>query len=261
MSDYASVTFELADDVATIRLAQPDRGNPFDLTLCSEFSSAAERCDDPQVRAVLIEAEGRFFSVGGDLALLTPSRDEMERYIRAAPIALHPGVSRLARIDAPVVVAIDGLAAGVGVSIVAGADVVVAGPGAQFYAAYGGIGLGADGGGTYYLPRRVGAGRARSFYLRNQKWPAQQAHDWGLVDILVEGDPTAVAREVAQELAAGPTRAHGGIKRLMAGAFDTPLAAHLDEEARTILETARTDDAWEAINAVAAKERPLFRGR
>lgn len=259
MSDYASLTFELADGVATIRLSQPDRGNPFDLTLCSEFSAAAERCDDPQVRAVLIEAEGRFFSVGGDLALLTPSREEMERYIRAAPAALHPGVSRLASIDAPVVVAVDGLAAGVGVSIVAGADVVIGGPGAQFYAAYGGIGLGIDGGASFYMPRRVGVGRARSFYFGNEKWSAEQAHEWGLIDVLVE-DPGTVARERAAELAAGPILVFGAIAPLFHHTFGASLDAQLHAEAESIAATSRTDDAWQAINEVAAKRRPVFHG-
>lgn len=259
MSDYASLTFELADGVATICLAQPDRGNPFDLTLCSEFSAAAARCDDRLVRAVLIEAEGRFFSVGGDLAMLAVGREEMERFVRAAPIALHPGVSCLARIDAPVVAAVSGLAAGVGVSIIAGADVVVAGPKAQFYAAYGGIGLAVDGGGTYYMPRRVGIGRARSFYLGNQKWSAEQAYEWGLVDVLVD-DPAQVAHERAAELAAGPTRAFGVVAPLVEDAFNVELDAQLEAEAQSMLVTSRTDDAWEAIVAVAGKQRPVFRG-
>jgi 2-(1,2-epoxy-1,2-dihydrophenyl)acetyl-CoA isomerase len=257
MSAASFITFALVDGVATIRLTQSERGNPFDLALLTELDEAVTRCSDPEVRAVLIEAEGRFFSVGGDLALLAESREGLDAYIRAAPALLHPIVLRLTRLDAPVVVAVHGLAAGAAVSLIAAADLVVAGPDARFYAAYPGIGLSVDGGATHFLPRRVGMGRARSFYLRNQTWSAQEALDNGLADELGDG---ADARALAVELAAGPTRAYGAIKALLADAYDVPLEAQLDAEARLIHETACSDDAWGAITALASKRHPVFRG-
>jgi 2-(1,2-epoxy-1,2-dihydrophenyl)acetyl-CoA isomerase len=261
MTDFGALTLEVADGVATITLDQAERGNPFDLRLCNELSLAATECDeDPAVRAVLIRAEGRFFSVGGDLRTLGADRDGLPRFVKNATTTFHSAVSRFARMDAPVVTAVHALAAGGGVSLLAGADIVVASPQARFYAAYQGIGLAVDGGGTHHLPRRVGLGRARCFYLRNQTWDAEQAHAYGLVDELVADDPADAARAIAGELAAGPTRAFGAVKRLLADTFDRPLEHQLEAEARAMAETGRTADAWGAIGAVAAREQPSFAG-
>jgi 2-(1,2-epoxy-1,2-dihydrophenyl)acetyl-CoA isomerase len=184
--DFGSLTLDVADGVATVTLAQGDRGNPFDASLCAELSLAATACDeDPAVRAVLLRAEGRF----------------------------HSAVSRFARMDAPVVVAVHALAAGGGVSLLAGGDVVVAGRSARFVAAYQGIGLAIDGGGSHHVPRRVGHGRATSFYLRNQTWSADDALAYGLVDELADDEAVlSTAQGIAAELASGPTRAYGEVK-------------------------------------------------
>lgn len=258
-----ALSLDVGDDgVADVRLIAGDRGNPFDRTLCDDLARLATALEaDPRVRAVLVVAEGRFFSVGGDLRSLGASREELPRFILDATTTFHSAVARLARLDAPVVVAVDALAAGGGVSFAAGADVLVAGPGAAFYAAYQGIGLAVDGGGTHHLARRVGVPRARQFYLRNQTWSAEEAVARGLADELAPEGAEAAARAIAQELAAGPTQAFGAVKRLLAETLDRPLEAQLEAEARAMLRTARTEDAWAGIGAVAARERPVFTGR
>jgi 2-(1,2-epoxy-1,2-dihydrophenyl)acetyl-CoA isomerase len=259
---YESFTLDVDAGVARVRFTQVDRGNPFDASFCSELVEVITACDvDPGVRCVLIEGAGRFFSVGGDLASLGRDRDELPGFIKGATIGLHAAVSRMARMDAPVIVAVHALAAGGAVSLAAAADFCLAARSARFYAAYQGIGLAIDGGGSHFLPRRVGSRRATAFYLRNQMWDAEEARRHGLVSDVVDDEALETqALALAHELAAGPTRSFGEVKNLLLSSADTPLETQLELEARAMTRTAQTDDSWEGITAVAAKRRPDFRG-
>jgi 2-(1,2-epoxy-1,2-dihydrophenyl)acetyl-CoA isomerase len=211
---------------------------------------------------VLIDAAGKYFSVGADLRVLGKDREELPPFTKRATATLHSAISRFSRMDAPVVVAVHALAAGGGVSLAAAADFCLAGRSAAFYAAYLGIGLTPDGGGSHALTRLVGHRRATGFYLRNQKWTADEAADYGLVsEVVDDAELGARARELAVELAAGPTLAFGEVKNLLLAAGDQPLEAGLEAEARAMGRVTRTEDSWNAITAVAAKQRPTFEGR
>jgi 2-(1,2-epoxy-1,2-dihydrophenyl)acetyl-CoA isomerase len=147
------------------------------------------------------------------------------------------------------------------VSLLGACDFVIAGRSTRFYAAYGGVGLAIDGGGSYFLPRRVGSRRATAFYLRNETWTAEQALDYGLItDVVDDDEVAAAAEELARSLAAGPTRSFGEMKQLLLSTFDTPLEAQLEAEARAMARAVRTDDTWNAISGVARKEKPRFDG-
>jgi 2-(1,2-epoxy-1,2-dihydrophenyl)acetyl-CoA isomerase len=255
---YESLSLDIGEDgVAAITLAQPDRGNPFDLRLCTELGHVASAIDeDPRVRAVLLQAAGRFFSVGGDLGSLGADRAALPSFIKEATAGFHAAVSRFGRMDAPVVSSVHGVAAGGGVSLAAAADFCLAGRSAAFVAAYQGIGLAIDGGGSYTVPRRVGPQRARAFYLRHQTWPAEQALAYGLVDEVHEDDALpAAARSLAAELAEGPIEAYGEVKNLLLSTSDQSLEGQLELEARAMVRSARTDAAWDAIQAMVAKTR------
>lgn len=252
---YESLKVSIDDGVAAIALTQPERGNPFDLRLCTELGRVASELDeDPRVRAVLITAEGRFFSVGGDLASLGRDRDELAPFIKQAAVGFHSATSRFARMDAPVVSAVHGVAAGGGVSFAAAADFCIAGRSAAFVAAYQGIGMAIDGGGSYNVPRRVGQQRARAFYLRQQTWPAEQALEYGLVDEVVDDAALAeTAQALAAELAAGPTHAYGEVKNLLLSTSEQSLEGQLELEARAMGRAARSEVTWDAIQAMIAK--------
>jgi 2-(1,2-epoxy-1,2-dihydrophenyl)acetyl-CoA isomerase len=236
---YESFTLDVDAGVGRVRFTQGDRGNPFDASFCRELAEVVTACDvHPDVRCVLIEGAGRFFSVGGDLASLGRDRDALTVFIKGATIVLHSAVS-----------------------LAAAADFCLAGRSAKFYAAYQGIGLAIDGGGSHFLPRRVGSRRATDFYLRNQTWDAEEACRLGLVSEVVEDEALEEqALALARELAAGPTRSFGEVKNLLASSADTPLETQLELEARAMSRTAETEDTWEGITAVAAKRRPSFRG-
>lgn len=258
-----SVQFELRDGIAQVTLTQPERGNPFDERFCAELCEAAIDCDEtPGVRAVLIRAQGKYFSVGADLKWLGADRAALPRRLKSATADLHMAISRFARCDAPIVLAAHGLVTGGAVALTAMADFAIAGASARFYAAYNSIGFVSDGGGTFFIPRRVGSRRAAEFLMLNQTWSAQQAEQYGLVSRVVEDAQLEVeSLALAQQIAAGPTRTYGEMKRLLISTPEQPLETQLELEARAIALCARTEDCWNAIGAVMTRRKPEFAGR
>lgn len=262
MSDPA-IRFELRDGIARLTLSQPQRGNPFDLAFCAELRAHSIECDEnPEVRAVLISAEGKYFSVGADLKWLAADREQLPRKLKTATADLHMAITRLSRCNAPVVLAAHGLVTGGATALTAMADFAIATRSARFYAAYTGIGFVADGGGSAFLPRRVGSRRAAEFVMLNQTWSAEQAASYGLVNRVVDDEALmAEAEALAAQLAAGPTRTYGELRKLLLATFDTSLDTQLEMEARAIAACARTEDSWNAIQSVLAKQKPVFSGR
>lgn len=260
---YEAFTLDVADGVGHVRLAQPERGNPFDATFLDEISRVATECaEDDAVRCVLLSASGRYFSVGADLRMLARDREELRRVIKNGTAGLHMAVSRFTRMDAPVVTAVHALAVGGGVALAAASDFCLAGRSARFYCGYTGIGLTPDGGASAMVTRRVGGRRATDFFMRNRTWSADEALEYGLISEVVDDDALAErAHAVAVELAQGPTRTFGELKNLLLSAPDQTLEAQLEDEARAMGRIVRTDDAWNAMTAVAGKRTPTFEGR
>ena len=259
--ELSAFKFKIENGVAHITLSQGTRGNPFDATFCREFNLIATECDDNrEVRAVLIDAEGPYFSVGGDLkTFANGERAALPRFIKTATAEMHMGVSRLARMDAPVVFSCDALVAGGGVALAAAADFVLLGPKAKFYAAFAGIGFSCDCGSSYFLPRRVGTRKAFSFFARNQNWSAEQALEYGLAtEIHSSEDLADAANKLAQELATGPTFTYGQYKNLFLSSFGNGLETQMEMESRALTECTRTEDTWGAVLAVANKEKVTF---
>lgn len=258
-----AVRLTLENGVAEITLRQGARGNPFDDVFCRELCDVANQIsEDDRVRAILIRAEGRYFSVGADLKWLGADLDRLPLLLKGATADLHMAIVRLARCDAPVVIAVHALATGGAVALTAMADFAIAGRSASFYAAYNRIGFVSDGAGSYFLPRRIGVRASTEFLMRNRKWSADEALTRGLVSEVVDDtalEPTA--RSLAAELAAGPTRTFGEMKRLLLEAFDTSIETQLEREAQAIARCARTNDCREAVAAVAIGETPVFTGK
>lgn len=261
--ELSAFAFEIVDGVAHVTMNQPDRGNPIDRVFARELNEIATECSvNPAVRAVLLDANGRFFSVGGDLNSLASSRDGLARFVPEATADLHMAISRFARMNAPVVAAVHALAAGGTVALLAGADFVLASPVAKFYAAFTGIGIVSDSGASYYLPRRMGLRRATQFLLMNETLSADEAVATGLINKVVAADALNVeAWALAKRLAEGPTLAYGEIKNLLISSSVDSLETQLENEARAMGRAARTEDAWNAIRALVEKRKPSFQGR
>jgi 2-(1,2-epoxy-1,2-dihydrophenyl)acetyl-CoA isomerase len=255
--------FAIRDGVAHITLNQAERGNPLDGQFARELNQLATECSvNPAVRSVLIDAKGRFFSVGGDLNSLAGDRRQLAYFVSSATADLHMAVSRLARLNAPVVAAVHALAAGGAVALIAGADFVLAAQPAKFYAAFTGIGIVCDTGGSHYLPRRMGSRRAAQFLMLNETLTAEDAATAGLVNRVVAAETLAdESWALAARLAQGPTLAFGEIKNLLIASDNETLEAQLENEARAMARVTRTEDAWNAMQAVLGKRNATFEGR
>jgi 2-(1,2-epoxy-1,2-dihydrophenyl)acetyl-CoA isomerase len=227
--------------------------------LAEAATQIAERSD---VRAVQITGNGANFTVGGDLGLFAgTAREQLPDRLRRMIDNYHLAIERLTSIDAPVVAAVRGGAGGGGLGLMYVADIVVAADDARFALGYGALGLTADGGNTWFLPRMVGMRRAQELFLLNRRLTAQEALAFGLVSRLApDGQVESEAATLAAKLAAGPTRAFGPVRRMLRQSFETGLSDQLDNERDSIVATSRTDDAREGIAAFVAKRRPQFRG-
>src|ERR1700688_2843702 len=250
--------------IATLRLNRSDKGNAIDTDMAADLAEAATQiAEKADVRAVLITGNGPNFTVGGDLGLFAgTAREQLPNKLRRMIDSYHLAIERLTSIDAPVVAAVRGGAGGGGLGLLYGADIVGAGDDARVALGYGALGLTADGGNTWFLPRMVGMRRAQELFLLNRRLTAQEALAFGLVSRLAPSD--AVDTEAAAlpaTLAAGPTRAYGAVRRMLRQSFETGLADQLDTEKESIVAASRSDDAQEGIAAFVAKRRPQFRGQ
>src|SRR5437764_8759181 len=258
--DYASIRYELRDHVARITLNRPDAGNALDGPMGRELMHAAIRAsEDRAVRAVLLTGAGRMFCAGGDLKSFAAQGEARTAHLKELAGMLHLTISRLVRMDAPLVVAVNGAAGGGGMSFVLAADLVIAAESAKFAMAYTRAGLSPDGGSTFFLPRIVGVRRALELALTNRVLTAREAQEWGLVTRVVpDAALAAEAQALAAQLAAGATRAFGAAKRLLHHSFAESLETQMELEAQAIAERARGADAREGIAAFIAKRAPRF---
>jgi 2-(1,2-epoxy-1,2-dihydrophenyl)acetyl-CoA isomerase len=256
-------TMRLERDGAVARLifTQGQRGNPIDGPFCADFLEVAnELSEDKSVRAVLMLAEGKNFSFGGDVISFSGLLDVLPSMIKRWTASLHMGIARLARIDAPIVAAVQGVCAGGMNGLVAGADYVVARPNARFVAAYAQIGFCADAGTTMMLTRRMGIARAKRFLLMSETIEAEAAQSLGLVDELADENLTARAQVLARTFAEGPTKAYGELRRLFLSVGEQPLEAQLEIEALALARCSGTADAREGLTAFVGKRKPVFKG-
>ena len=231
----APVLLSVGDGVAHVELNRPDASNTIDLPWTEAFTSALQQVsDDDTVRVVLLTGRGRMFCAGGDLGAMDAAPDR-SAYLQELADALHVGVRLLDGLDKPVVVGVHGAAAGAGLSLVLGGDLVVAGRSASFVTAYTSVGLTPDGGQSWLLPRVVGLQRALELTLTPRRLSADEAQEWGIVGRVVEDEAVAdEAHALARRLADGPAAAFGRARRLLRSSYDTGLSDRLDVEARTI---------------------------
>jgi 2-(1,2-epoxy-1,2-dihydrophenyl)acetyl-CoA isomerase len=261
--DTKSFQCSIDSGLAHIILDQPDRGNPIDGDFCHEFNLCmAELSERDDVRAVLISARGRLFSVGGDLGALAARGAVVPVTIKSWTADLHAAIVRMVRMRAPVVVAVHGNVAGGSVSLMAAGDLVVMGKSVRVSSAFAKIGFTPDSGSTTTVTRRIGIARARRFFLLGETMDADTALSSGLVDYVVNDDAAvAEAEKIARELASGPTVAYGGIKRLFLEAATRSIETQLEDEAQTLAAISRTSDAQEGVRAFKEKRKPKFVGK
>jgi len=244
--------------VLTITLNRPDVLNAFNAAMHEALGAALEEAGDASVRAVVLTGAGRGFCVGQDLTEFRESAGDIGDRLRSN---YHPNVLAIRRLEKPVIAAVNGAAAGAGLSFACACDLRIAADSASFVPAFINIGLVPDSGGTYFIAHLLGYARAFEWMTSGRKLSAAEAHQWGLVSEVVEADRLAErAAEVAAEYAARPTRGVGMTKRLFGQAFENTLEEQLELEADLQTAATRTNDFKEGVAAFLEKRDPEFSG-
>ncbi len=251
-----------ADGVRTFTLNRPESYNSFTVALKEQLLAAVlDTAEDPSVRAVVITGAGKAFCAGQDL------KEHIALLEAGDPAPLHtveqhynPLVKAIVAMPKPVIAAVNGMAAGAGASLAYASDLRVAAASAKFLMAFANVGLTADSGASWTLPRLIGHGRAMEMMLLAQPVGAEEALRIGMVNQVVpDGEALSTAQALARKLAAGPTVAYAKIKEAMA--FSGALAEALEVEARTQAEAGATADHREAVAAFVEKRAAEFKGR
>jgi 2-(1,2-epoxy-1,2-dihydrophenyl)acetyl-CoA isomerase len=263
-SPLQTIEYSVADAVATVCLNRPEARNAIDMRMAEETLAVARRiAADDSIRAVLICGNGPALTVGGDKDYFpTHAGEQFGALLAQMTTPFHEAFRVLSRLEAPIVTAAHGAVAGGGLGYVYAADLVIAAEGTKFVTAFAALGLSGDGGGTWYLPRLIGARRAAEAYLRNRPIEATEALQWGLInEIVPAAELRGRAEAVARELASGPTRGFARMRALLRDAWRNDLPTQLEAETEALRDTGNTADAARAIDDFAAKRRPEFTGR
>lgn len=257
------VELEIQGGIATFTLNRPEHGNSLNRDLCEAFASQAATLGQAPVppRAILLKAAGKNFCVGGDISTMAAS-DALPAALASLATPLHQAIKLIHGFDAPVISAVRGAAAGAGLGLAVGADIVIASKTAKFALAYGAIGLSPDGGATWTLPRLIGARRTLDLALRNKRLTAEEALQWGMVSLVVDDEALdGEALAVAKAIADGPTLAFGRMRRLISESSQVTLSDQLDRESAAIVQSGDSADAHEGVRAFIEKRAANFMGR
>lgn len=250
--------------VSILTLNRPAALNALDLAMVDALiARTAEVAADESVRVVVLRGAGKHFMAGGDIRVFAESLQADEATRRASfqrmVERVHVSVETLARMPQPVIGRLQGAVAGFGLSLANACDLVFASEEAYFASAYLQLAVTPDGGGTYWLPRIIGARRAAEILMLGERFGAQDACSFGLVTRVVPlADLDAAVADAARRLAAGPTLAVRNLKRLLRGSLQRSLSEQLQAEAQSFAQCTATADFAEGVTAFLAKRPPDY---
>lgn len=256
----SSVLFEIKDNIAFITFNRPDKLNSFNREMALLLQEKLDQCKKKEVRCVYMTGNGKAFSAGQDLAEVTDpsSGTSMQRIVGEH---YNPIVTRIRKLEKPVVAAVNGVAAGAGANIALCCDIVVAAQSASFIQAFSKIGLIPDSGGTHTLPRLIGWQKASALTMLGEKVPAADAERMGMLYKVFPDDTFAEnSRHIATFLSEMPTKGLAYTKQLLSMSFTTSLEEQLHDEDIFQQKAAQTSDYKEGVNAFMEKRKPLFKG-
>jgi 2-(1,2-epoxy-1,2-dihydrophenyl)acetyl-CoA isomerase len=258
---FDTIKLELADHVATITLNRPERLNSMPPAMADDIREALDHLPGLGARALLITGEGRGFCSGADLAGDRSAGGAVSGGARSRN-HYNPMLLALANLDIPVVVAVNGPAAGIGCSFALSGDFTIAGKSAYFLQAFVNIGLVPDGGSSWLLPRLIGVPRALQMMMLGEKIGGEQAAEWGMVYKCVDdAELMAEAKALATRLANGPTIALGTMRKVLRDGLSQGFSTTLDSEAKGQFIAGGTVDAMEGIMAFQQKRKTEFKGK
>lgn len=255
---------DLHDGVAHLQLNRPDAANGLNSESLQDLHKALMVCHgDARVRVVLLSGKGANFCAGGDVRIFASKGEELPYYIRQATLYLQVVIGAMIHLDAPIITAVQGFAAGGGgMGLVCASDLVIVSESAKFLAGATRVGMAPDAGLSVTLPRLVGPRKATEMLLLNNPVSAQEALTLGLINRVVpDAELLVAAMHYAQEVAAGAPRALAATKRLLWVGIALGVDAAMPEESRTVADLCRTDDVREGLAAVIEKRPANFSGR
>lgn len=257
--EYSAIRLEIADDVATLTLDRPDLKNALNVQMRAEITHAV-RAAERSARVLVICGAGDAFCSGQDLGDSGNATNlDLERTLRDEYV---PMLRAIFDCKIPTISAVHGAAAGAGANLALAADVVIAAEEAFFIQAFTRIGLIPDAGGTYWLPRQMGAAKAMGAALFGDKITGRQAADWGMIyEAVPLGDFDRHVATRAHHLAAGPTAAYARVKQSIRGSFGNSLDEQLALEAKLQGECGKTRDFQEGVLAFLEKRPARYEGR
>lgn len=260
---YDTMTLEMEEGVAKIVLNRPDAVNGIGVQFGKDLLEVAIACEaSSDVRAIWLTGTGKMFSGGGDLKEFAGYGDQVSQKLQELLSYLNAALARLRRMAAPVVIGVNGTAAGAGMSLAVAGDYVFSSDKAKFTMAYTGVGLSPDGSASYFLPRLIGLRKTQELMLTNRVLTAAEACDWGLINEVVADDELQDASlALAKKLAQGPTKAYHSVKKLLNMTYDHGLETQLDFECQYVAAMAQTEDGRGAIQAFVEKRKPEFNGK
>jgi 2-(1,2-epoxy-1,2-dihydrophenyl)acetyl-CoA isomerase len=260
MSNFEHIIFEKQGAIARLALNRPDAANGLDSLMASELKQAAQLCtSDPELKAVVLSASGRFFCAGGDIKEMMSHGDEVGEAVKSLADDLHSAISTLSRMQAALIVAVNGVAAGAGFSLALIGDIVLAAESSSFTMAYTRAGLCPDGSSSYFLPRLVGLRKTQELMLTNRTLGAQEACALGMVTRVVAGDDLAAqAEQVASDLANSARLSTAYVKKLLLASPGNDLEAQMELEGQLVSRCAASPDGREGIQAFVDKRQPEF---
>ena len=256
----SSVLFEIKNGVAFIALNRPDKLNAFNREMALLLQQKLDACAaDPNIRCVYLTGSGKAFSAGQDLVEVMG--DEMIGFDKILSEHYNPIVTRIRKIEKPVVAAVNGVAAGAGANIALCCDIVVAAHSASFIQAFSKIGLIPDSSGTYFLPRLVGWQKASALMMLGDKVSAQDAEQLGMIYKIFPDDSFASSSvNLAETLAQMPTRGLALTKQVLNSSFTNSLESQLSLENEVQQKAGQTHDFNEGAKAFIEKRKPIFKG-
>lgn len=246
--------------VGIITLNRAEVGNAIDIQMAKELMEVALHCyENEDIRAVVITGAGNKFSVGGDLKSFVNADEKIHLHLKSLTAYLHQAISYFARMNKPFIGAINGVAAGAGMSLACACDLVYASENVKFVMAYNRIGFTPDGSGSYFLPRIVGMKRALELLYTNRPLDAEEAKEWGIVnDVIADGELMSVVMELTETLANGPMHAFGATKKLLSHSIHETLESQLALESEMLGERASSAEGQEGIAAFIEKREANY---
>ncbi|MBA3661978.1 MAG: enoyl-CoA hydratase/isomerase family protein [Gammaproteobacteria bacterium] len=259
---FETLLFAVDHNIATVTFNRPQAFNSFDNKMGDELEILTEEIrNNAAIRAVLLQGAGDLFMAGGDINFFYNQLDTMPKYVMKIVRTLNASILNLMQMPKPVLASVHGSVAGVGMSIMMAADLVIAAEDTKFTMAYSGIGISPDGGASFNLPRIVGVKKAMEWLLLSDLFDATAAQNAGLINWVVPQDHLAdQTQKLIKRLAQGPTQSFAQTKQLVNSSWEQNLATHLEKEGRAFATCSVTSDFKNGVKGFLQKTRPQFEG-